>query len=227
MVGIHWLCFFGSIKWSNASIALICFATITFFTAWIEPWVTKRKRQTHEVIFGLMVIPGIALIAGKAEGDVLYGIVLGLLAALLVAIIGSFEKKWIVEINPEHLTLMQMIGAWFTMMIWIGGEVVTGTSTAFWPQGFDWIYLLVLGIVCTSIAWVLAARSLLHVTAFDSLMVINLEPVYGIIMAFVILGDYKELNPSFYYGASIILATVILHPIWQHRYVRSRSPQVH
>jgi drug/metabolite transporter (DMT)-like permease len=93
MVAIHWICFFGSIKLANASTALICFSTITFFTAWIEPWITGRKRETHEIVFGLLVIPGLLLIAGKAEGNVLYGIILGLLAALLVSIISSFEKK--------------------------------------------------------------------------------------------------------------------------------------
>ena len=70
LVAIHWICFFGSIKLANASTALICFATISFFTAWIEPWITHRKRETHEILFGLMVIPGIVLIAGRAQGEV-------------------------------------------------------------------------------------------------------------------------------------------------------------
>ncbi|HJW28540.1 MAG TPA: DMT family transporter [Saprospiraceae bacterium] len=227
MVAIHWICFFGSIKLANASTALICFATITFFTAWTEPWITGRKRETHEVVFGLMVIPGILLIAGKAEGHVLYGIILGIIAALLVAILSSFEKKWIHEIDPEHLTCMQMLGAWVLMCIWLAGEKSLGRMGAFLPVGMDWIYLLILGIICTCIAWVLAARSILVVTAFDSLMVINLEPVYGILMALLILNDRKELSTSFYIGASIILATVILHPIWQQRYARSRNPEIH
>jgi drug/metabolite transporter (DMT)-like permease len=227
MVAIHWICFFGSIKLANASTALICFSTITFFTAWIEPWITGRKRETHEVLFGLMVIPGILLIAGKAEGNVLYGIYLGILAALLVAILSSYEKKWLVEINAEHLTLMQMMGAWVMMCLWLMGEFVTGQTSHFMPVGMDWLYLILLGIVCTSIAWVLAARSMLVVTAYDSLMVINLEPIYGILMALLILNDRKELSPSFYAGAAIIFATVIIHPIWQKRYARSGNTAVH
>jgi drug/metabolite transporter (DMT)-like permease len=227
MVAIHWICFFGSIKLANASTALICFSTITFFTAWIEPWITGRKRETHEVVFGLMVIPGILLIAGKAEGNVLYGIYLGLLAALLVAILSSYEKKWLVEINAEHLTFMQMMGAWVTMCFWLMGEYFTNHSSAFLPVGMDWIYLILLGIVCTSVAWVLAARSLLVVTAYDSLMVINLEPLYGILMALLILNDRKELSPSFYVGAALIFATVIIHPIWQRRHDRPGNTEVH
>src|SRR6185503_19523652 len=77
LIAVHWICFFGSIKLANASTALICFATISFFTAWIEPWITKRKREMHEIIFGLMVIPGIVLIAGQAKGNVLTGTLLG------------------------------------------------------------------------------------------------------------------------------------------------------
>jgi len=227
MVAIHWLCFFGSIKLANASTALICFSTITFFTSWIEPWITGRKRETHEVVFGLLVIPGILLIAGKAEGNVLVGIYLGLLAALLVAILSSYEKKWLIELNAEHMTLMQMAGAWITMCLWLGGELIIGRIDQFLPVGMDWVYLFVLGIVCTSIAWVLATKAMLVVTAFDSLMVINLEPIYGILMALLILNDRRELSPSFYIGAAIIFATVIIHPIWQKRHDRSRNTEVH
>jgi drug/metabolite transporter (DMT)-like permease len=226
MVAVHWICFFGSIKLANASTALICFATITIFTAILEPWITGRQREKHEVLFGLIVIPGIVLIAGKAEGELLLGITLGILAALLVAIISSFEKKWIVETDPEHMTLMQMMGAWAAMCVWLGGEYLTGYQTAFFPKGMDWIYLLVLGLLCTSIAWVLAARAIRSVTAYDSLMVINLEPVYGIVMALLLLDDAKELTLNFYIGASIILCTVILHPIWQKRYARSGNTEI-
>lgn len=227
LVAIHWICFFGSIKLANASTALICFSTITFFTAWIEPWITGRKREMHEVIFGILVIPGILLIAGKAEGNVLYGIYLGLLAALLVAVLSSFEKKWLTEINAEHLTFMQMGAAWITMCMWVSGEYITGHLQQFMPVGWDWIYLIILGIVCTSIAWVLAARSMLVVTAYDSLMVINLEPIYGIVMALFMLNDRKELTTSFYAGAAIIFATVIIHPIWQRKYARSANSAIH
>ena len=226
-VAIHWICFFGSIKLANASIALLCFATITFFTAWIEPWITGRKRETHEIIFGLLVIPGIWIMAGKAEGDVLTGIILGIIAALLVSILSSFEKKWLIEMNAEHMTMMQMMSAWVTMCIWLVGEYIIGNPGPFIPVGLDWIYLLILGLVCTSVAWVLATRSMMVVTAFDSLIVINLEPVYGIVMALFILGEIKELPANFYIGAAIILGTVILHPIWQRRYARSANPKVH
>ena len=226
MVALHWICFFGSIKLANASTALICFATITFFTAWIEPWITGRKRETHEVVFGVMVIPGILLIAGKAQGDVLIGVIIGIIAALLVAIISCYEKKWIHEIDPEHLTLMQMFGAWVALSVWIGSSYSLGLRDPLWPTPMDWIYLVILGIICTSIAWVLAARAIRIVTAYDSLMVINLEPVYGIVMALIFLNDRKELTPTFYIGAAIIMATVLIHPIWQKRHDRKRNSAV-
>jgi drug/metabolite transporter (DMT)-like permease len=168
-----------------------------------------------------MVIPGILLIAGRAEGQLLFGIVLGILAALLVAIASSLEKKWITEVDPEHMTLIQMTGAWITMCAWVGIEKIFFGISAFIPSGRDWIYLLLLGLVCTSVAWVLAARAIRSVTAYDSIMVINLEPVYGIVMALLILQDSKELSATFYIGASIILASVIIHPIWQYRYART------
>jgi drug/metabolite transporter (DMT)-like permease len=221
MIAIHWICFFGSVKLANASTALICFATVSFFTAWIEPWITGRKRMRHEVIFGLMVIPGIVLIAGSAQGELLYGIILGILAALLVAIFSSYEKKWIMEVDPEHMTFLQMTGAWVMMCVWLAGEKIIFGIESFMPTGIDWMYLIVLGLICTSIAWVLAARAIRTVTAYDSIMVINLEPVYGILMALIILDDSKELTTSFYIGACVILASVIIHPLWQKRYARS------
>lgn len=221
IIAVHWICFFGSVKLANASTALMCFASISFFTAFIEPWITRRKRALHEIVFGLMVIPGILLIAGRAEGQVLQGIFLGLIAALLTAVFSSFEKKWITEIDPEHMTFMQMTGAWGGMCVWMAGELLFRTPVSFWPGPKDMIYLLILGIICTCIAWVLAARAIRSMTAYDSIMVINLEPVYGMIMALVFLGDSKELSPGFYWGAAIIMASVILHPIWQFKYART------
>ena len=221
LLAIHWLCFFGCIKLANASTALICFATISFFTAWIEPWITGRDRQRHEVVFGMMVIPGIILIAGKAEGQVLFGIIIGILAALLVAIIASLEKKWIREIDAEHMTFMQLSGAWVTMCVWIAAEWMWGDIERFVPNGNDLVYLLILGLICTCVAWVLAIRAVRSVTAFDSIMVINLEPVYGILMALLLLDDAKELTTTFYLGAGIILASVLIHPLWQKRYART------
>ena len=125
------------------------------------------------------------------------------------------------EVDPEHMTLLQMTGAWLTMCVWIGGEKLFFGLDRFVPSGQDFIYLLILGLVCTCVAWVLCTRAVRSVTAYDSIMVINLEPVYGIIMAFVILKDFKELNTNFYIGAGIILASVIIHPIWQSRYARN------
>lgn len=221
IIAIHWLCFFGSVKLANASTALICFATISLFTAWIEPVITGRKRMKHEVFFGLIIIPGLILIAGNAEGRLLWGIILGILAALLVAVIASYEKKWITTTDPEHMTIVQLTGAWLTMCIWLAGEYFIPGIKNFIPGITDLIYLLILGLVCTSIAWVLATRAIRNVTAFDQIMVINLEPVYGIIMAFILLDDRKELTTAFYIGASIILLSVIVHPIWQYRYART------
>jgi drug/metabolite transporter (DMT)-like permease len=161
------------------------------------------------------------LIAGHAEGHILTGIVLGIIAALLIAIIASLEKKWIIEIDPEHMTFIQLSGAWIAMCIWLAGEYLLNGIDHFIPKGIDIFYLLTLGLICTSIAWVLATRSIRTITAFDSTMVINLEPVYGIILAIIILGEHKQLPPAFYLGASIIFASVFIHPIWQSRYARN------
>src|SRR5688572_13888347 len=221
LIAIHWLCFFGCVKLANASTALICFATISFFTAFIEPVITGRKRKKIEVFFGLIVIPPLFLIAGSTEGKGLFGFILGIIAALLVAVIASLEKKWIKEIDPEHMTFLQLIGAFITMCLWLTGEYFITGIDHFIPAIQDIIYLLILGLVCTSIAWVLATRAIRSVTAFDQMMVVNLEPVYGILMALLILHDHKELAPSFYIGATIILASVIIHPLWQYRYART------
>ena len=221
MVAIHWICFFGCIKLANASTALICFATISFFTAWIEPWITHRPLVRHEIVFGLMVIPGIVLIAGKAEGDIMIGIFLGITAALLLAIFSSLEKKWILEVDPEHMSLIQMASAWVTMCLWLGGEMLFGGPIRFWPDMTDLGYLLVLGLLCTCVGWVLCIRAVRLVNAYDSIMVINLEPVYGMAMAFFLLKDFKELTTSYYIGAAIILASVLIQHIRQKHHART------
>lgn len=218
LIGIHWLCFFGSVKLANASMALITFATMSFFTAWIEPAITGRPRQRQEVIFGLLILPGVALIAGRAEGDLLAGFLLGVLAAALMAVAASYEKKWITEIDPAHMTLLQMIGAWLAVCIWLPGQAWLGQMDRFLPEARDLAGLLVLAWLCTGIAWVLAARAIRHLTAFESLMVINLEPVYGMAMAAMLLGDQKELSAAFYIGAGLILLVVFLHPILTTRH---------
>lgn len=218
MAAIHWICFFGSIKLANASTALICFATVSFFTAWVEPWITHRPLVRHEVVFGLLVIPGIVLIAGKAQGELVYGIILGLAAALILAIFSSYEKKWIEAVDSLHMTMMQMMGAWVTMCIWILGQQLYFGIDRFVPGLQDLGYLFVLGLLCTCVAWYLCIRAVRTVTAYDSIMVINLEPVYGILMAMVILKDHKELTTSFYIGAAIIMASVLIHPVWKRKY---------
>lgn len=215
LIGIHWICFFGSIKLANASVALITFATMSFFTAWIEPIITGRTRQRHEVVFGLLIIPGIALIAGDASGDRLAGLALGIAAAAIMAVAVSYEKKWIAEIDPEHMTFMQMAGAFMAMCIWLTGEALAGSIGRLVPGLRDLGALLVLAWICTAVAWVLAARAIRHLTAFDSLMVNNLEPVYGMAMAAWLLGDHQELNLTFYLGTAMIFVVVFLHPRWR------------
>jgi len=220
IVGLHWICFYGAIKLSNASIALVCMATTSFFTSIIEPLILKQKFKGIELLLGIFIIPGMVLIVNSTELAFMNGIWVGLTAAFLAALFAVLNKKYIGNADPYSITFIELGSAWLFISIILAVIFLSPIEdVSFVPVGLnDWIYLLILSLFCTTLAYILSLKALKHISAFASNLVINLEPVYGIILAIILLNEHKSLNLTFYIGCSIIVFTVMLYPILTKRF---------
>ena len=218
IVAAHWITFFGSIKLANASITLVCMATTAFFTSMIEPFILKEKFRSYELLLGILIVPGMILVVQGIDISMLYGVWVGLFSAILAAVFSSFNKQVISKSDPLFITFIELGTGWFMICLIMMGMYMANVKSDFWPVGTDWIYLLVLALVCTTLGYVLALNALRHLSAFTSMLSLNLEPVYGIVMALFILRDSEELTPKFYYGVFIILLSIFLHPLLKKKF---------
>lgn len=219
IVALHWITFYGAIKLSNASIALICLASTSLFTSLLEPTILRQPIEKLQVIFGFLIVPGMWLIVNTVDVNMLTGIYVGLSSALFAALFSTLNKRLIEHADPYAITFLELGSAWLFISLLIPILIWQGTtSLTFWPSSSDWFYLLILALMCTTLAYVLSLRALKHVSAFVANLTINLEPVYGIILAIFLLKDHKELNPSFYIGVVSICCIVFLYPVLKKRF---------
>ena len=221
LVALHWVCFFGAIKLSNASITLICMATTSLFTAFLEPLLLKQRIKGVEIFLGAIIIPGMALVVNSTASDMLAGIVVGLLSAFLAALFATLNKKLVTRADPMSITFLELSSGWLFLSLLL--PFLVSRETVFVPTLADLGYLLVLALLCTTLAYVLALRSLRHLSAFASNLTVNLEPVYGIALAWVLLQEHQELDPGFYRGVLVILGAVFSYPLIR-RWQRKRQP---
>ena len=213
LIALHWIAFFGAIKYANASIALICMATVSFFTAFIEPLITRRPVKFYEIILSLLVIPGMMLIVNSTELTMMFGLWIGLLSALLASLFVILNKILIKETDPMTITFIEL-GSSCLMISLILPFYFWNTETAiFWPGWTDLGYLMILALLCTTLANVLGLFALKHISAFVSNLAYNMEPVYGIILAWLVLNENKELNAGFYWGCVIIILAIFSYPV--------------
>ena len=200
---LHWVCFYGSIKWSNVTIALTCLSTSALMAALIEPMLTAKKLRLLEVVLGLFTIAGIALIY-KSHLEFSTGIWIGLLSALLTVIVSVLNKKMVNQYQPEQITLYQLSGGF------VGLTLLAPLATSFLNQPIV-LWLLILSIVCTIFTFMLYIRSLKQVSAFTMNLLLTLEPVYGILLAFILFREDRLLDTHFYLGFALIAAAVVVH----------------
>lgn len=217
LTGLHWLAFYGAIKLANASISLICMATTAFFTALVEPLLLRTKVKLHEVFLGMLIVPGMALIMENVEVSMRAGVWVGLAAAMLAAIFGTLNKKWVNNGEPLPVTFIEMTSAWLFFSLALPFYLPSEPGAKLLPGANDFFLLLVLAVLCTTFTWWLALRSLKHLSAFATSLTINLEPVYGIFLAWALLQEHRQLSPGFYWGVLLILAVVFSYPFLQKR----------
>jgi drug/metabolite transporter (DMT)-like permease len=211
LVALHWFTFYAAIKLSNASVAVACMALGAIFTALLEPLITRAPHRRHELLLGLLAIPGVWLLVGGVPLEMRAGIAVGTLSAALAATFTALNKRYVNEAPAESVTLFEMtIGGIF--LILLGSLTFGAEQTLVIPSSADLLWLIVLAIACTAIPFVLSLHALRHLSAFSAQLAINLEPVYAIILAALWLGEYQQLSTQFYLGAAAILLVVFLQP---------------
>lgn len=215
IVGLHWLLFFHAIKVSTVSVTLVTLSSITLFTSVLEPIVNKRRLSVADIAVGLVIILGIYLIF-KFEFQYLWGIVFGLLAAFCACIFAILNAQMVKKHSPTIITFYEMIGAFIGVSLIM---LVTGKfSDELILSTKNWIYLLLLGSVCTALAYVLGVAVMKELSAFAVALATNMEPVYGILLAVLIFGHKETMSAGFYMGAVIVLAAVFLYPYLKSRF---------
>lgn len=209
VIALHWITFFKAIKVSNVSVTLGILSTGAFFTSILEPIFYKRKFIIYELIFGLMVIFGLFVIF-RVETRYLEGILLALLSALLSALFSLINGKLAQLHGSIQITAYELLGGVLFLSAYL---LFTGGFSAhfFVLSASDWFYLFILASVCTAYAFIASVKILKYLSPFTVMLTINLEPVYGIILATLFFSETEKMSPSFYFGAFIILLTVILN----------------
>jgi drug/metabolite transporter (DMT)-like permease len=207
---LHWVCFYGSIKYSNVTISLTCLSTSALLSSLLEPLVLKKRFDPFEIILGLFAIAGIVVIY-NTHLNFSVGIVIGLLSALLTVIVSVLNKKMIDTYEPESITLYQLTGGFVGLSILLPLYNYLFKVPLAAPEPLDWLWLVILSWVCTIFTFFLYIRSLKSVSAFTMNLTLTLEPVYGIILAFLLFHENKEFNNWFYLGFALIVIAVALH----------------
>lgn len=209
---LHWLAFYASIKYANVSVALVCFSAVGFFTALVEPILLKARIKWMEVFLGLLVIAGIYLIF---HFDPRYktGIILGIICALIMAFVMIMIREFVQRINPETVLTYQLSGGFLTLSAIMPWYLYQFPTDYIFPDLKDWMWLLILAWLCSVLAFQFSVYALKRLTAFTVNLSFNLEPVYGIILAFILFGESREFNWSFFAGLVLIAASLFIHII--------------
>ncbi len=225
IVGIHWLAFFLSARLANVSVSLVGFATGSLWTAFLEPLVKRQKIRYIEVAFGLMVLTGLYIIFSSDFG---YsgGLLLGIFSGLTCAIFSIINSQLVQRVDSFTITFYEMTGACLIIVLffpfyqegWATGNILRLT-----PTGTDWIYILLLAWLCSVYGYSAAVQLTKRISVFLFQLTMNLEPVYGIIMAVMVFGETEKMNSNFYVGTLFILMSVLLYPLMKRRFTASPS----
>jgi drug/metabolite transporter (DMT)-like permease len=212
VAAMHWITFYGSIKYANVSVALVCFSSIGLFTALFEPLILRKKMNWMELLLGLITISGIYIIF-HFDTEYKTGILLGIVSAMLGSLFPIFNREFLKRINVETLLSWQQTGGFIVLSILLPFYLQRFPTDNFIPSWENIGWLLVLSWVCSVIAFQFSSNALKRLSAFTVNLTYNLEPVYGILLAFAVYQENKYLSKWFYVGFAIIVAVLIIHVI--------------
>ena len=211
VVALHWATFYGAIKLANASVAATCMGVAPILVSIIEPWITGRRFDWRELGIGVAAVPGVVLVVGGTPTGMHVGIAVGILSALLVAVFGALNKRYVERADPLVVTGLELAAgtAFLTLVAAAVGSGVSGLPVV--PDPHDFGLLLVLALACTLFPFALSLVALRNLSAFSAQLAVSLEPVYAVFLAMLLLGEHRELGLQFYAGLAIILGSVFAH----------------
>ena len=211
VVAFHWITFFGAVKISNVSVTLGCMASTTLFASFLEPIIFRKRIKWIEVLIGIIIISGLYLIF-QFELGYLKGILTALTSAFLAGLFTVLNKLFIDKHHPVTISFYEMGSGFAAITIFLA---FTGTFNGKMvsPSTMDIVFILILGVICTAYAFVAAVDVMKVLSAYSVVLAINMEPVYGILMAFIIFGQSEFMSAGFYIGTAVILLAVFLHPV--------------
>lgn len=220
LIAFHWVTFFLAIKVANVSITLAGLSTSAFFVSIIEPIINRRKPVFYEMLLGIIVVIGIALIL-DVEGDLKKGLFIALVSASLSAtfsvLTGKIAHRW----DATVITFYQMIGGVLTLSL-VLPFILPDIQSFPIPTGLDLILLIVLATICTAYTFIAVVKIMKTVSAFTVVLTINFEPIYGIVMAYFIFGESEAMSPKFYIGTVIIVSTVFINTYIKNRIMKKK-----
>jgi len=212
LVALHWVLFYGSIKYSNISVGLVCFSSIGFFTAILEPLIMKRRFVFLEIFLGLMGMAGIYLIFHFNQ-NFSVGIILGLISSIFAVLFTIINKQLVKTISSFDVSLYELTGGFFTLSCILPFYFYFFPTLNFILNLQDFGWLMILSLFCTVLAFNLSASALKKASSFTVNLTFTLEPIYGILFAFLIYKEYNEMHSGFYWGMAIIFTAVFLQNI--------------
>lgn len=222
IISVHWITFFASAKIANVSVSLVGFATASLWTSFLEPWSRKMKVKPLEVFLGVLVLIGLYIIFSF---DFKYplGLSIGVASGLMAAIFSIINARFVKRIDRYTITFYEMIGGCISTALFFPIYKIYFAENGVLqlnPTNMDWVYILILALVCSVYAYSKMVDLLKTIPVFFIQLTLNLEPVYGIIMAVLLFGQKEKMSTNFYIGTIIILSSVILYPILKKRFGR-------
>jgi drug/metabolite transporter (DMT)-like permease len=211
VMGVHWLCFFGSARLSNVSVCLVTFSTTSFFTSILGPFITRKKIILSEIVLGSLSIVGMAIIF-SFEYQYTQGIVLGLIGAALAAVFSTLNGQLTFKYQAQIISFYELLGSGITVGLLFPIFEYFGwvAYSALWLSSFDLLWVLILALVCTVFPYVQMLNILKKLSVFTANMSLNLEPIYGIVLAYMIFGEKERMSAAFYVGGGIVMVSVFV-----------------
>jgi drug/metabolite transporter (DMT)-like permease len=213
IIAVHWITFFEAIKQSNVSVALVCFSSSTLFTSLIEPIYFKRKIKPYELIFGVLIICGLYFIF-SFEFKYLIGISLSLISAALASWFTVLNGILIKETKAKTISFYELMSAFILVSVYLL-FTTKANYHAFIISSEDLKWLIILGLLCTSFAFIVSVEVMKKISPYTVTMSVNLEPIYSIILAILIWPDSETMSYGFYMGTIIVIATIFLNAVFK------------
>jgi len=219
VIALHWLFFYGSIKYSNVSIGVVCFSLTSLFTAIFDPLINRRRFDVAEMLLSMLTLLGILLIF---HFDTQYrtGIILGIISAMFAALFTVFNKRLIKRFDTPTITFYELSTGFLVLSLAMPLYLHLFPTPSLLPSSMDLLYLFILAWFCTVLMYLLNMSALKKISAFTVNLCFNLEPVYSIVMAFILFHENQFLNNAFYAGLGCIILSVGLQML---RVVRGKT----